>query len=201
MNMERCNDTKLIDTLTAGGITVFPSDTLYGVMARADNKEAVERLYEVKRRAPGKACIVLVADTSQLEGLGLHVPLWAEVLLERAWPGPLSIAFEVTSLTPEYIHRGVGSVAVRLPDDEDLRCLIRKTGPLVAPSANPEGLPPATTVHWAKEYFGDLVDYYFDGGPVSGQPSTVISLGDHDIDMVREGAADVSMLRDLVRRV
>lgn len=199
--MERCSDDTLVQVLYKGGVAVVPSDTLYGVMAKADSPEAFARIYDVKGRDRTKRCVVLLADPAQVDDLGLHVPLWAQIMLERAWPGPLSVELKATSVTPQHLLCGFDAMAVRVPDDDDLRCLIRKTGPLVAPSANPEGMPPATTIYWAKEYFGDNVDYYFDGGCRSGDASTYVSIGEESYSVIREGAFDVSMLSEYKPRV
>jgi L-threonylcarbamoyladenylate synthase len=85
-----------------------------------------------------------------------------------------------------YVHRGKG-LALRIPDNELLQEVLSKTGPIVAPSANREGEEPAATVEVAKEYFGDTVDFYVDGGELKGEASTVISLENGRLQVIREG--------------
>src|SRR3989338_7413332 len=74
------------------------------------------------------------------------------------------------------LHRGLGTIAFRLPDKEELRKLLREAGPIVAPSANIEGQPPAQTIEQAQKYFGTAVDFYIDGGEIDGKPSTILDL-------------------------
>ncbi|MDP3989238.1 MAG: L-threonylcarbamoyladenylate synthase [bacterium] len=194
---KRVEDKFLVSVLQEGGIAVLPSDTLYGVMTSALREESVERLYQLRGRGDDKPFIVLVHSALLLRDIGLFAPLWSEILFERAWPGPVSFVIPAGNTTPQYLHRGTNTVAVRVPDDADLRELLSKTGPLVAPSANPPGLPPATTAYWAEQYFKNSVDYYFDGGYISGQPSTVAVLGERNLTIVREGAFDVRRLHQL----
>ena len=165
----------------------MPSDTVYGVMARADNQKAVERVYEVRGRAPEKAFIILVAGMWQIS----DTKLWTDehkYLAKRYWPGPLSLVAPVTDM-PTYLHRGTDTLAYRVPDNADLRKLLEATGPLIAPSANPEGKPTATTLAEAQTYFDDNVDGYVDGGPlVNRAPSTVTGIQDGKIHVFRQGA-------------
>lgn len=153
---------KLIEMLQAGAIGVLRTDTLYGVVALASNQAAVERLYEVKQRDPSKSPIVLIADESQMFD---PVPEALRDALAELWPGPNSVIIPSIA-APTWIKRDNGSVAYRQPDHAKLRRLLTAVGPLVAPSANPEGLPPAKSWGEAQGYFGDTVDFYVDGGVV-----------------------------------
>lgn len=156
-------DSGLIASLKAGGIAVLRTDTLYGLVASANSESAVQKIYDIKGRNPAKACIVLIADQSQL----LPGTQWTreyQDIAAKYWPGPVTIITPVTKEVPNYIRRHQVTVAYRLPDREDLRTLLRQTGPLIAPSANPEGHTPATTIDQAIDYFGDKVAYYVDGG-------------------------------------
>ena len=85
----------------------------------------------------------------------------------KYWPGPNSLIIPNPKKGVDYLTRGSGTLAFRLPNDPDLLALINKTGPLIAPSANPEGLEPAKTIKQAKNYFGNRVDIYIDGGDCS----------------------------------
>lgn len=156
------------DRLKAGQIGVLRTDTLYGVVASARNSEAVERVYQVKGRTPSKSPIVLIAAIEQL------IDKYDSETLAHIgglWPGKNSVILP-SAHGPRWLTRGNASIAYRLPADERLRELLQKTGPLIAPSANPEGEPPAGTVQEAIDYFGDSVDFYVDGGEVvSGAPS------------------------------
>lgn len=165
----------------------MPTDTLYGIVASALRPEAVERLYQVKSRMPAKPPIILIASIDNLSLFGV-VPTDAQrAMLPRWWPGPVSIILPCSNPAFDYLHRGVGSLAFRLPDKLDLQTLLAESGPLIAPSANPEGLPPATTIVEARNYFGDAVDFYIDGGVLEGRASTIIRLGaDGAVEIVRK---------------
>lgn len=173
-----------INTLKQGGIGVLKTDTLYGVVASVLSREAVERVYQLRQRHPRKACIVLLADASHLPSAP---PLYAEQLIAHSWPGPVSIVLPVSEVIPEWLHRGEGSLAFRVPGDAALRELLKQTGPLIAPSANLEGQPPAATVAEAHAYFGDGVDFYIDTGPAeASQPSRLLRpLEDGRIERLR----------------
>lgn len=173
---------------TPGAIGVLPTDTVYGVVARAADRDAVQRLYELKRREH-KPGTLIAATVDQLEQLGLKRRYLTAV--EKYWPGPVSV---VIPCGPEleYLHQGVLSLAVRIPGDETLRTLLTQTGPLLTSSANQPGEPPANTVVEARAYFGDDVDFYIDGGGRSGsRPSTVVRVVDDAIEVLRQGAVKI----------
>lgn len=156
------NDPELSRILLSGGIGVLRTDTLYGVVASAANEAAVERVFALKGRDDNKSPIVLIANKSQLFDA---VDSASEKILSNVWPGPVSVIIPAVH-APDWIQRGNQSVAYRLPDDSRLQQLLTSTGPLIAPSANPQGQPPAMTIQEAIKYFGDSVDFYVDGGQV-----------------------------------
>lgn len=156
---------KLLETLEVGGVAVVKTDTLYGLVGRADYQVVVNKIYQLKRRNPAKSLIVLIADVNQLYDR-------PELDLSDKWPGPNSVILASPS-APAWLQNADGTVAYRLPADDGLRELLRATGPLVAPSANLEGWPPAETIIQAIDYFGDGVDVYVDEGEVSAdQPAS-----------------------------
>jgi len=175
---------KLVEMLRAGAIGVLRTDTLYGIVALATNESAVERVYAVKNRTSTKSPIVLIADQSQMFE---PAPATLKDVLGELWPGPNSVIIPSTD-APEWITRGNGSVAYRQPDSSRLLRLLAATGPLVAPSANPEGQPPAKSWGEAQGYFGDTVDFYVDGGVVmEDAPSRIFSFSPEtgDLEQVR----------------
>ncbi|MEK9174335.1 MAG: L-threonylcarbamoyladenylate synthase [Patescibacteria group bacterium] len=155
---------QLVECLQKGGVAVLRTDTLYGLVARVDNEEAVERVYTLKQRDTDKPCIVLIPDAS-------CVPAHQEVInrLTEKYKGIPTSILVPKSTEPAWITRGQDSVAYRIPQDENLRNLLRQTGSLIAPSANPQGLRPARNIDEAREYFGQSVSCYLDGGEVSSQ--------------------------------
>jgi L-threonylcarbamoyladenylate synthase len=171
-------------------IGVIPTDTIYGVVARASNAAAVERLYKLKRREHKPGTLV-AANIEQLEELGLKRRYLTAV--EQYWPGPISVIIPCADPVLAYLHRGKMSLAVRLPDDQTLHDLLKRTGPLLTSSANHPGESPANTIEEAKKYFGDKVDFYIDGGDLSAnQPSTIIRIIDDAIEIIREGAVKLN---------
>lgn len=166
-------DANLIAALLSGGVAVLRTDTIYGLVARAEDEAAVERLYTIKHRDDDKPSIVLVSSYDQL----FDVPSPAhQVTLEAHWPGPVSVILP-SQQAPPWISRGGMTVAYRMPKNDDLLALLRETGPLVAPSANPQSKPPARSIEQARQYFGEMVDYYHDGGAVDDpSPSQLLRL-------------------------
>ncbi len=169
----------LIRVLMKGGIAVIRTDTLYGIVARANDEQAVDRVYAAKSRDLRKSCIVLLADEQQAYG--------ALSTKSIETHGPTSILVD-SPLAPEWLRRESDEIAYRLPDLPWLREVIREVGPIIAPSANPEGMPPATTVDEAIDYFGKAVDLYVDNGevPASIPPSRLIrQRPDGTVDILR----------------
>jgi tRNA threonylcarbamoyl adenosine modification protein (Sua5/YciO/YrdC/YwlC family) len=172
-----------------GNIAVIPTDTVYGVVARAADQAAVERLYTLKHRE-GKPGTLVAASIQQLVELG--IPRRYLVAVEQFWPGAVSVVIPCEP-TLDYLTQGKRTLAVRIPDDAPLLALLEQTGALMTSSANQPGEPPATTIAEAKAYFGDQVDYYQDGGDRSGrQSSTVIRVVDDAIEVLRPGAVHIN---------
>ncbi len=159
-------DTKLIEVLKEGGVAVVPTDTIYGLVGSAFNEMAVAKIYALKKRDLNKPLIILISDLADLKLFGVDLTPVLEQKLNKYWPGPVSLILPTSR----------GNLAFRLPAKDDLKVLIKHTGPLVAPSANLEGEPPAETIDQAKNYFGEQVDFYLDGGELRGKASTLIDL-------------------------
>jgi L-threonylcarbamoyladenylate synthase len=178
----------VIGQLQDGAVGVLPTDTVYGLVCRAADETAVARLYDLKRREH-KPGTVIAAKLQQLIDLGLRARYLKAV--EAYWPNPISVVIPCGKELA-YLHQGVQSLAVRIPADESLRRLLDRTGPLLTSSANQPGQPVATTLDEAQDYFGDNVDFYVDGGTITGrQPSTVIRIVDDAIEILRPGAINI----------
>lgn len=173
-----------IDLLCQSGIGIMPTDTVYGVVAAAHNRVAVVRMYAVKdrERKPGT---LIAASTNQLRELGVSQSEIDKV--SKWWPNPVSAVLSVEGFT--YLHQGVGTLAMRVVDDPQLRELLEATGPLITSSANIPGESPATTIDEAVTYFGDRVDFYVDGGRiVNVLPSTIIRPTATGVEIIRRGS-------------
>jgi L-threonylcarbamoyladenylate synthase len=171
-----------------GAVGILPTDTVYGLIARASDEAAVSRLYELKSREQ-KPGTIIAASLDQLVELGMKARYLKAV--EQFWPGAVSV---VIPCGPElaYLHQGKLSLAVRIPDNTSILNMLTKTGPLLTSSANHPGQPVANTAEEAEHYFGNSVDFYVDGGDLSDhQPSTVIRIVDDAIEILREGAVKI----------
>lgn len=167
---------KVVELLKAGKIGVMPTDTIYGIVGSALNPETVEEIYTLREREKDKPFIILISSLDDLKKFGVELTKEQKDFLEKNWPNPLSVILVVSAKEFKYLHRGKNSLAFRMPKNEKLLELLRQTGPLVAPSANPEGVKPAETTEEAKKYFGSKVAFYIDGGELKSKPSTIIQL-------------------------
>lgn len=165
-----------VTILKNGGIGVLPTDTLYGIVGQALNKKTVERIYTVKGRTPTKPLIILISSISDLKKFSVSITVQQGIVLAKVWPGKVSVILQCSNKKFEYLHRGTKSLAFRFPKNKKLLEILKKTGPLVAPSANPEGKEPAETISQSKKYFDTEVDFYISGGRKKGNPSTLVSL-------------------------
>ena len=172
--------------LRPGAIAVVPTDTIYGVVARAADEQAVARLYALKHREH-KPGTIIAASIDQLVELG--IPRRYLKAVEQFWPGAVSVEIPHPIA---YLHQATGRQAFRIPDDPNVVALLERTGPLQTSSANNPGEKPATTIAEARDYFGDKVDYYMDGGDLSDRPpSTIIRVIDDAVEVVRQGAVKI----------
>jgi len=179
--------------LKKGGVMVMPTDTIYGLVGQALSMRTIERLYQVKKRAPAKPFIILIGALSDLASFGVHLSAAQSRFCERVWPGKVSIVLPCKAAKFAYLHRGSRSLAFRMPQHRWLRSLLKRTGPLVAPSANPEGLPPARNLKEAKAYFGDHIDGYIAGGRMASSASTLVSLLGPQPVILRPGAVTIDL--------
>ena len=174
--------------LSRGGTAVMPTDTTYGIVGSALNEKVVNEIYRLRKRDLDKPFIVLIADRKDLKRFGVAPTAAQEEILRRVWPAfgrPTAGKSEAVSvILPcaedkfSYLHRGKNTLAFRLPEREDLRRLLREVGPLVAPSANPQGHPVAKNIYEARAYFGHHAGFYKDGGTIAASPSKLIDITD-----------------------
>ena len=169
-------DKHLEKTLLEKKVVVMPTDTIYGIVGSALEEKVVNRIYDIRKRAPEKPCIILIGDVKDLSKFSINLTHEQANKLKEYWPGPVSLVFDCTDQKLFYLHRGTQTLAFRLPSAHGLQDLLKITGPLIAPSANIEGQSLAHNIHEAKNYFHELVDLYVDGGERWGTPSKVIKL-------------------------
>lgn len=178
-----------VRVLRSGGLIGYPTDTVYGIGAAAGNEAAVRRLFEVKGREAGKALPLLLADGAQAEGVA-EVGGRARALMERFWPGALTIVMRKAASYDSPALGGGETVALRVPDHDVVRAIVRSLGePLTGTSANRAGSPAARTAAEVVEQLGDAVELVIDGGVSrGGVESTIIDVTSEPPRLLREGA-------------
>ncbi|HWF16187.1 MAG TPA: L-threonylcarbamoyladenylate synthase [Acidimicrobiales bacterium] len=176
------------EALRRGGIVVVPTDTVYGLAARPDDRNAVRAVYRAKGRPDRLPLPVLAASLDQVRALGVEVTDAANTLSGRWWPGPLTLAFGFAAgvARPAWLD-GRDEVAVRIPDHDFLRGLLEGTGPLLVTSANPHGTPTARVAGDVAASLGGSVDLIVDGGPLTEVPSTLVNVRGCGAAVEREG--------------
>jgi len=176
--------------LRRGGLVAFPTETFYGLGAAALDPVAVGRVYAIKGRPTSMPLLVLLDAPSRLAQIVDDVPACAWTLIERHWPGPLTLVFRAAAHVPSALTAGTGTIGVRVPSHEVPRALITHLAlPVTAPSANPTGAEPPTTADAVLAYFGDRVDLVLDAGPTAGgAPSTVLDVTVDPPRVLRHGA-------------
>ena len=193
----RGND-RIVNILKSGGVGIFPTDTIYGVLGSALAPKTIARIYHLRKRNLKKPMIVLVASVEDVGQFGLMPDAATKKILVHVWPGKVSVILPISPRRKSelkrfrYLHRGTGAFAFRIPKSAWLRKLLQETGPLVAPSANFEGEPPALTIRAAKKYFGENVDFYINVGRLASRPSTLIKIEKGKVMILREGAAKIN---------
>jgi L-threonylcarbamoyladenylate synthase len=182
----------VVDFLKNDGIGILPTDTIYGIVGSAFSKKAVDRVFHIKKRDKNKSLIILISSISDLENFGVEMSNQAKIFIKKFWPGKVSVIFNFDNQNLSYLDRdNSGTLAFRLPDKKDLVELLQKTGPLVAPSANLQGMETVKNIIDAKKGFSDKVDFYIDGGELLSGPSTIVKIVGDKIKIIREGAVKI----------
>ncbi len=190
-----------------GECIVLPTDTVYGIGADAFSAEAVQRLLDAKRRGRDMPPPVLIGDASLIRALATDVPDAAKDLIARHWPGPLTVICKIQPSLRMDLGETDGTIALRVPDHELAREVLRRTGPMAVSSANLSGKPAALTCDEAVDQLGASVAVYLDGGAVdavghsgaTGAPSTIVDFSrSQDGEILRRGALSIEVLRQTV---
>lgn len=183
-------DERIVKLLKSGSVGFMPSDTVYSLSAVALNEDSARRIYKVKGRDRNKPFIVLLAGVSQAKILGLNLDDFKYV--RQLWPAQLTFICAAGNSTPLFLHKGRGTLAIRVPDSSRLRQLIAKTGPLLSTSANLQGEPVVNTVSEAKKKFGHKLDFFVDSGKLSGKTSTIVQMQNNRLKVIRQGAYKIN---------
>src|SRR5262249_10614951 len=167
----------------------------YGLGASALDRAAVRRVFDVKGRPSSMPLLVLLDTAAGLPQIVADVPERARELIDRHWPGALTLVFRAAPHVPRELTAGTGTVGVRVPDHHVPRALVRRLGaPVTAPSANPTGADPPTTADGVLAHFRDVLDLVLDGGPTpGGLPSTVVDVTVDPPRVLRRGAVTLDI--------
>lgn len=218
-NTSECKGTKIIrvdplnpkrdlihfaaEIIKKGGIVAFPTETVYGLGADAFNHEAVFKIFRAKKRPADNPIIVHVSGKAQVYRLAKEVPRQAEELMDRFWPGPLTIVFKKVKALPEIVTAGLDTVAVRMPDHKVALALIEESEtPIAAPSANLAGKPSPTTAQHVIDDLAGRTDAILDAGPTKiGVESTVIDMTIQPPQILRSGGMPYEDLVNVLGQV
>ena len=181
-NPEEDKISEAASVIRGGGLVIFPTDTVYGLGADARNKEAVGKVYQVKKRPQNKPLIIQVGDVGQIHSFVAAVPRQASVLIEKFWPGALTLVFKRKDSSQ--------TVALRMPDNRIALSLMKRAeAPLTSPSANLSGKPSPSRIEEIDEELVRKVDLVIDGGKTKiGVASTILDLTTFPPKVLREGA-------------
>jgi L-threonylcarbamoyladenylate synthase len=188
------------ETIRAGGLVAFPTETVYGLGCDVWNLRAIANLFEAKQRPRFDPLIVHVADREAVDALVPSLSAVDHSLMEAFWPGPLTLVLPKRAVVPDLATAGLPTVAVRMPAHPVARALIREAGcPIAAPSANPFGYVSPTTAQHVLDGLGDRVDLILDGGPCPiGVESTIVSTAGTWAELLRPGSIALTELRDVI---
>jgi len=191
-----------VAVLKQGGVIAFPTDTVYGLGSMID-RDAVQRIYEVKGRPANLALPLLIADITQLDRLVIVVPEAARRLAARFWPGALTLVLLKSDNVPDYVTSGAKTVAVRIPAHPvPVALAATLNAPVTGTSANISGQPAALTAAEVRRQLGNSVDLIIEGGPVAGgTESTIVDMTGELPVILRQGAIKLAELEAIVPEI
>ena len=178
---------QIIKIIKDGGIVAFPTDTVYGLAARYDRKEAYDLLKQAKQRPHTKPFPMLVESLEQIEMVA-ELNQRDRLLIKRWMPGAITLVFNKKKTIADYVTNGLDTIAIRMPDDQFVLSIIKGVGiPLLVPSANISSLTPALTHQEVLEQLDGTINGVVMGQCANGVPSTIISTIDDKLKVLRQG--------------
>lgn len=189
--------------LASGKTVIFPTETVYGLGANALDEEAAAKIYQAKGRPSDNPLLVHVADKEDVYDLVENIDNRAKLLMDRFWPGPLTIVFKKKDIIPDRTSGGLDTVAIRMPSDQVARDLIRQAGvPIAAPSANISGRPsPTKPEHIIRDMDGRVDGILVGGSCNYGVESTIVDLSNDVAMVLRPGSITLEMLGEVLGQV
>lgn len=181
--------------LKGGGVIAYSTESFYALGVVATDNAAVKRLFELKKRPHDKPVPIIISDINMISSIAKSIPAGAVKLMDRFWPGPMTLIFESLDNIPAILTGNTGRVAVRIPGESAALDLVRALKfPITATSANISAQPPAVDADTIIDYFGDSIDLIIDSGTSpGGRPSTIVDVTVTPPKILREG----SILPDL----
>lgn len=192
---------KIEKTLAAGGAVVLPTETVYGLFAQALNEEAVQQVYELKRRPRDKALNLNVASLEEIYSFSKNQPSYLEQLYQAFLPGPLTIILQANDQVPIWINSGMKTIGFRVPKHSITLDLIRKYGPLIGPSANLSGLTSGINFQQIMMDFDLQISGIEDDDFLTGQDSTILDLSGDKARILRQGSITQQEIQDRVPEI
>ncbi len=187
------------EDIAAGNLVVYPTDTVYGIGADIYNQVAVKNLFLAKRRPFDMALSVAVADRRMMESVAF-INETAEKLIDAFLPGPLTIIIKKKPDVPDILTAASQKVGIRIPDHPLALEIARRSGPIVATSANIHFQPDAVDIGMATASLGNSVSTYIDAGhSPSGRPSTIVWIKDKEYEIVRQGPITEDMIKEALQ--
>ncbi len=186
-------DKSLIDEITGairqGAITAYPTETFYGLGVDVTNDYAIKRLFDLKRRDYGNPIAVIVSDVDMLKDVVREIPPQVEPLIEKYWPGPLTILFPTNAVISKALTTNTGKIGIRASSHPVARAITAGLGkPLTTTSANLAGFPPSFSIKHVQNYFAEKIDLIADCGELlPSRGSTVVDASEEKLVIIREG--------------
>lgn len=184
---------KAKEVLIKGGVIAYPTETLYGLGAKYDLESALEKIFQLKNRPEEKALTLIIGKFEQLSLITESISPLAKDLIEKFWPGPLTLVFKAKKGLSERLKIN-NTIAVRIPGESFALRLARSVEfPITATSANISNLPAAQDAETVLNYFDGKLDLVIDGGrTVIKQPSTIVDVSTETIKVIRQGIIDIN---------
>jgi len=187
------------EEISAGNLIVYPTETVYGIGADIFNQVAVKNVYLAKNRPFDMALSVAVSDKKMMERVAV-LDDNAEKLIKAFLPGPLTIIIEKQPEVSDLVTAVSKKVGIRMPDHPVAIEIIKRTGPIVATSANLHSNPDATTIDEAVKDFGSKISMYVDAGPSKlKKPSTIVWIMNNEVEIIRQGAISIKQIEDVLK--
>lgn len=191
MNIE-----EIVNVLESGGLVLAPSDTVYGILGDASNEDTINKVFEAKQRNRNKSLILLVNGLSMLNEYVENITPLEEELINKFWPGKLTIIFKKNNKVSNLLTGGKNTIAVRFPNNDFLLEIISKINrPLFSTSANISNNKTITSTSNIDSELLDYIDLVVDGGEINASSSTIVICENDNINILRDGELSEKILK------